>query len=137
MNALTLAVVAAMAVGSDRPEPISSETEEALNLGRGWEGIYRVYEDSGVIDYTTYLKPKLWQIIIQLSRLSCVEEEYLDFLDEGRGRCRSPQGRMCIYRREAGQLFICIGDWEHRPTSFCCDKYQSLLILKPAKPAKK
>jgi len=139
MTALTLALVAGMAVGSDGWERISTDVEKRLAIDGYWEGDYHYYseEDGSTADYETSFRQGEW--IIRHRRGFICRATPSRFVDEGQGRCRlMVQGDSIpmsgIYKREAGQLVICLGII--RPITFHCDKGHSLLTLKLAKPPK-
>jgi len=138
MTALTLALVAGLAVGSDRTERISTEAKQPF-LGNGyWEGIgHRPGIDGDEIQTATVkIQPGL--VIEGEKKFSC------QWIDEGRGRCRlihvefdPPLSLEGIYKQEAGQLIICLGQSGDRPTRFHRDQTHGLIILYRAKPLKK
>jgi len=138
MTALTLALVAGMAVGRDGPERIAAKAHQHF-LGNGyWVGIAQHPGIDGDEVRTTTLTFQPGIVIEGEEKHSC------EWVDEGRGRCRvihlefdptlSLEG---IYKREAGQLVICLGATGDRPTGFHRDETHSLVILHPAKPPKK
>jgi hypothetical protein len=138
MTALMI-LMAVMTVGSDGMERISTATEQHLVIGGYWEGDYHHYseEDGSFADYETSFRQGEW-IIKHRRGFICLATPSR-FVDEGQGRCRlMVQGDSIpmsgIYKREAGQLVICLGII--RPITFHCDKGNSLLTLKPAKPPK-
>jgi len=79
MTALTLALVAGMAVGSDGTEKFSTETEEQLGINGYWEGNLR-FEINNEVS-TNCVKLENGVLIIGRIRNQC------RWVDEGRGRC--------------------------------------------------
>jgi len=134
MSMLMLALVAGIAVGSDGTEPISTETEQRLAIGGYWEGVAYSVDSGGMKTRNARVEPGL---VIEDNGIKW----FCRWSDEGRGRCQlivdGVRSLPCIYKREAGQLIICYGYGNRRPTRFHADKTQILLILKPAKPPKK
>jgi hypothetical protein len=137
MMALTLALVAGMAVGRDGQERISTETKQHF-LGNGyWEGIWR------------WAGPPIKEIPIRLEPGKFIQGHAQSvsgyrWVDEGQGKCRlivsDTPGFLGRYKREAGELTICLLNHpDGRPTKFeAIQKPGSyLFILKPAKPPKK
>jgi len=143
MTALTLALLAGMAVGSG-PERIPEETRQHF-LGNGyWEGTWKGSELCGLL----HMDERAFMVTLEPGLLRLRGEGHLlgitlaTWIDEGKGRFRiAEKDRRCwwgIYKRGEGCLVICLkkGDKE-RPTLFCPGDDQALLILKPAKPPKK
>ena len=133
MTALMIVLVAAMAVGNDGTERVSTETEERLAV-EDWEGVMTY----GATNNRISVKFQPGWLIVLPGPLGfpCT------WVDEGGGNCRchivSPLGRnqiqYCIYKRVEGQLVICSGHSGHgRPTRFRADGSQDLFILKHAR----
>ena len=128
MTALTLALVAGMAVGSDGAERISTETEQHF-MGNGyWEGTL-----VGTVHNVVRFEPGKISLLGRKS--SC------RWIDEGQGRCQyileGCNVDRGIYKREAEQLTICMSRLGDRPTKFESEGRYILMVLKPAKPSKK
>jgi hypothetical protein len=134
ITALTLALAAGMAVGSDGAERISTESQESF-LGSGyWEGALLPASDE---------EPTVKMILQPGLIILGKEHESCKWVDEGWGRCRVTMGDkftceyMCIYKREVGKLIVCFRDGGLRPTGFHSNKAQGLWVLKLAKSPKK
>jgi hypothetical protein len=147
MTALTLAMVAGFAVGSDGQEGISTETDQRLCIGGNWEGSYQ-----GTCPEWPGLEEQGLPLFIQ-DGFAFVETPpgqrpgpiYLlgEWIDEGNGRFRIDFWSMGtsfhgIYRRQGGRLSICMtAPSIQRPKAFIADQEHALLTLTPAKPPKK
>jgi hypothetical protein len=134
MTALTLALVAGMALGSDGAERISIQMGQCLDVDGYWEGVLQI-GDGRV--FKARLEPGLWITEDQGRKetLAC------RWVDEGQGKCqfwnRNARLFPSIYRYEAGQLIVCFGYDGDRPARFQAKGGDLLLIVKRVKPPKK
>jgi hypothetical protein len=128
MTTLTLALVAAMAVGSDGKERISDEMQFCIE--GSWEGTLQGTDLLGA-DGGTWPSGR-WFI----ESIGTKNEGLDRLVDEGRGRLRWEDWRgqtnaFGIYKLEATRLVICLG--ADYPTEFWLGANQIKLTLKRAK----
>jgi hypothetical protein len=142
-SAMTMVLLATMAVPGDGPEKVSGEMEQRLDLRGEWVG-ERQFDDGKVwhIELSNgEFKFKSKEIRLLLP-VGCIKDEgngrlRVDFLKSAQGTGNSSRARLGIYKQEDGFIIMCWGETgKERPSSFRPANAESVLILHRIKPRK-
>jgi len=141
MTALTLGLVAGLAVGSDGTERISTETHQRLAIEGYWEGtvqtVLKLADAPELITGDGGFEPGKYG------------DRSSQWMDEGNGRCQWTlqlaknlhiyDTQLGIYKHEAGRLIICVrgNGAKGRPTAFSPSESDYVFTLRPVQPPKK